>query len=127
MKKQDGFLYVLRHPARVFTDYGLSDDEYLYKIGVTTRTVKIRLKQHNTDFKKAAGKVVEETGLLWEVQEVYSVQNVYAAESLFWNHSPWADMPFLGGVEVMLMKPIDVQRAIEAVLKNSVGTSKVEF
>ena len=96
MKKQDGFLYVLRHPARVFTDFGLSDDEYLYKIGVTTRTVKIRLKQHNTDFKKAAGKVVEETGLLWEVQEVYSVQNVYAAESLFWNHSPWADMPFFG-------------------------------
>ena len=127
MKKQDGFLYVLRHPARVFTDYGLSDDEYLYKIGVTTRTVKIRLKQHNTDFKKAAGKVVEDTGQLWEVQEIYSVQNVYAAESLFWNHSPWADMPFLGGAEVMPMKSQDVQHAIEAVLKFSHGTTKIDF
>lgn len=126
MKKQHGFLYVLRHPARVFTDYGLSDDECLCKIGVTTRTVNIRLKQHNTDFKKSAGKVVEDTGQLWEVQEVYSVQNVYAAESLFWNHSPWADMPFLGGVEVMPMKPKDVQHAIDAVLKYSSGASRVE-
>ena len=126
MKKQDGFLYVLRHPARVFTDYGLSDDEYLYKIGVTTRTVKIRLKQHNTDFKKAAGRVVADTGQLWEVQEVYSVQHVYAAEKLFWNHSPWADMPFLGGEEVMPMKPQDVQHALDAVLKHSFGSYRVE-
>ena len=125
MKKQDGFLYILRHPSRVFTEYGVGDDEFLYKIGVTTRTVKIRLKQHNTDFTKAAGRVVEDTGQLWEVQEVYSVQNVYAAESLFWNHSPWADMPFLGGVEVMPMKPIDVQHAIEAVLRLSDGACKV--
>lgn len=125
MKKQDGFLYVLRHPAREFKDYWLSDDEFLYKIGVTTRTVQIRLKQHNTDFKKVAGKVVEETGQLWEVQEVCSVQNVYASEKLFWNHSPWADMPFLGGEEVMPMKPKDVQHAINAVLKFSHGALKI--
>lgn len=127
MKKQDGFLYILRHPSKVFTEYGLNDDEFLYKIGVTTRTVKVRLKQHNTDFTKAAGKVVEETGQLWEVQEVYSVQNVYAAESMFWNHSPWADMPFLGGIEVIPMKPKDVQEAVDAVLKLSIGASRVEY
>ncbi|QWE09984.1 GIY-YIG nuclease family protein [Polynucleobacter sp. es-EL-1] len=64
MKKQDGFLYILGHPCRTFSDYGVGDDEHLFKIGVTTRTVNIRLKQHNTDFKKPAGKVVHETGEL---------------------------------------------------------------
>lgn len=126
MKKQDGFLYILRHPCREFADYGLDEGEFLFKIGVTTRTVKIRLTQHNTDFKKAAGRVVEETGRQWEVQEVYSVQNVYAAESFFWNHSPFADMPFLGGIEVIPMKPKDVQKAIEAVLRLSNGAVKVD-
>lgn len=125
MKKQDGFLYILRHPSRTFADYGLGDDEHLFKIGVTTRTVKIRLKQHNTDFKKAAGRVVQETGQLWEVHEVYTVQNVYVAESIFWGHSRYADIPFLGGIEVMPMKPEDIQMAIDAVLKLSHGAIKV--
>jgi hypothetical protein len=126
MRKKDGFLYILRHPDRIFAEYGLSEDEHLFKIGVTTRTVKIRLKQHNTDFTKAAGLVVQETGRLWEVQEVYSVQDVYVAESMFWGHSPYADIPFLGGVEVMPMKPLDVQKAIEAVLRLSLGATKVD-
>jgi hypothetical protein len=125
MKKQDGFLYILRHPSRIFTQYGLGDDEHLFKVGVTTRTVKIRLKQHNTDFKKAAGRVVQETGQLWELHEVYMVENVYAAERIFWGHSRYADIPFLGGVEVMPMKPEDVQKAIDAVLKLSHGAIKV--
>lgn len=125
MRKKDGFLYILRHPDRIFAEYGLREDEHLFKIGVTTRTVQIRLKQHNTDFTKAAGMVVQETGRLWELQEVYSVQDVYAAESMFWGNSPYADMPFLGGVEVMPMKPLDVQKAIEAVLRLSVGATKV--
>ena len=125
MKKRDGFLYILRHPGRIFSEYGLSEDEYLFKIGVTTRTVNIRLKQHNTDFTKAAGMVVQETGRLWEVLEVYSVQDVYAAESMFWGHSPFADIPFLGGVEVIPMKPKDVQRAMDAVLKLSNGATKI--
>jgi hypothetical protein len=125
MKKQDGFLYILRHPSRTFAEYGLGDDEHLFKVGVTTRTVKIRLKQHNTNFKKAAGRVVQETGQLWEVHEVYIVENVYAAEKIFWGHTQWADIPFLGGVEVMPMKPEDVQKAIDAVLKLSHGAIKV--
>ena len=126
MKKQDGFLYILRHPCRVFSDYGLEDDEHLFKIGVTTRTVNIRLKQHNTDFKKHAGKVVQETGQLWEVHEVYSVQNVYVAEKMFWKNTKFADIPFMGGIEVIAMKPEEVQKAMEAVLKLSDGATRVE-
>jgi hypothetical protein len=125
MKKQDGFLYILRHPSRTFKDYGVGEGEYLYKIGITTRTINIRLKQHNTDFKKAAGRIVQETGQLWVVHQVYMVQNVYAAESIFWGHTKYADMPFLGGVEVMPMKPADVQKATDAVLKLSSGATKV--
>ena len=125
MKKQDGFLYVLRHPSRTFKDYGVEENEHLYKIGVTTRTINIRLKQHNTDFKKAAGKVVQETGQLWEVQEVYSVKNVYVAESIFWKHTKFADIPFIGGIEVCPMKPEEVQKAVDAILKLSYGATKV--
>jgi len=126
MKKQDGFLYILRHPCRIFSDYGVRDDEHLFKIGVTTRTVNIRLKQHNTDFKKHAGKVVQETGQLWEVHEVYSVPNVYVAENIFWKNSKFADIPFMGGVEIIAMKPEEVQQAMDAVLKFSTGASRVD-
>ncbi len=126
MKRQDGFLYILRHPSRSFADYGVGEDEYLFKIGVTTRKVSIRLKQHNTDFKKHAGKVVQETGQLWEVHEVYSVQNVYVAEKMFWKNTKFADIPFMGGVEIIAMKPREVQEAIEVVLKLSTGATRVE-
>lgn len=126
MKKQDGFLYILRHPCRIFSDYGVDDDEHLFKIGVTTRTVNIRLKQHNTDFKKHAGKVVQETGQLWEVHEVYSVQNVYVAEKMFWKNTKFADIPFMGGVEIIAMKSGEVKEAMDAVLKLSDGVTRVE-
>lgn len=127
MKKQDGFLYILRHPCRVFSDYGVEDDEHLFKIGVTTRTVNIRLKQHNTDFKKHAGMVVQETGQLWEVHEVYSVQNVYVAEKMFWKNTKFADIPFMGGVEIIAMKPEEVRRAMDAVLELSNDAKKVDI
>lgn len=126
MKKQDGFLYILRHPCRVFSDYGVEDGECLFKIGVTTRTVNVRLKQHNTDFKKHAGKVVQETGQLWEVHEVYTVENVYVAEKMFWKNTKFADIPFMGGVEIIAMKPEEVQQAIDVVLKLSTGASRLE-
>lgn len=127
MKKRSGFLYILRHPSRVFKDYGIRDDEFLYKIGVTTRTVELRLKQHNSDCTKAAGKVVQETGLKWEVQEVYAVQGIYEAEKLFWASSPFADIPFKGGIEVLPMKPREVQQAMDAVLRLSLGAVLVEL
>ncbi len=125
MKKQDGFLYILRHPSRTFKDYGVEDGEHLFKIGVTTRTVNVRLKQHNTDFKKPAGMVVEETGQLWEVQEVYSVRNVYVAERLFWGNTKFSGIPFIGGIEISPMRPEEIQKAIDAVVKLSYGTTKV--
>jgi hypothetical protein len=126
MKKQDGFLYILRHPCRAFSDYGVEEDEYLFKIGVTTRTVKIRLQQHNTDFTKAAGKVVQETDRLWEVQEVYSVQDVYKAEKLFWQHTHTSLIPFRGWEEIWPMKPKDVETALDAVLRLFFGAAKVD-
>ena len=88
--------------------------------------MNIRLKQHNSDFEKAAGMVVQETGQLWVLLEVYSVQNVYAAESMFWGNTRFADIPFLGGIEVMPMKPDEVKQAIDAVLKLSNGATRVE-
>lgn len=126
MNKQDGFLYILRHPCNVFSDYGVEEGEYLFKIGVTTRTVNIRLRQHNTDFKKHAGKVVQETGQLWDVHEVYSVKDVYVAEKIFWKNTKFADIPFMGGIEVIAMKPEEVQKAMEVVLKISNGASRVD-
>ncbi len=125
MKKKNGFLYVLRHPSLSFADWGLSEGEYLYKIGVTTRTVEIRLKQHNTDFTKAAGKIVEETGQVWEVQQIVAVEDVYVAESLFWRHSKYADIPFLGGVEIFPMTVSDMESAINALLRLSKGSAKL--
>ncbi len=127
MKKRDGFLYILRHPDRVFQNYGLRDDQHLFKIGVTTRTVKIRFKQHNTDFSKAAGMVVEETGKLWEVFEVYSVRDVYLAENLFWRNTPFADVPFMGSVEICPMKLEDVQSALDAVISLADDTIKLDL
>jgi hypothetical protein len=126
MKKQDGYLYILRHPCRVFSDYGVEEDEFLFKVGVTTRTVNIRVKQHNTDFKKHAGKVVQETGQLWKVHEVYSVQDVYVAEKLFWKNTKFADIPFMGGVEVIAMKPDEVQKAMNVVLELTTGASRLD-
>jgi len=125
MKKKNGFLYVLRHPSLSFADWGLSEGEYLYKIGVTTRTVEIRLKQHTTDFTKAAGKIVEETGQVWEVQQIVAVEDVYVAESLFWRHSKYADIPFLGGVEIVPMTVSDMKSAINALLRLSKGSAKL--
>jgi hypothetical protein len=125
MKKRRGFLYVLRHPALSFADWGLSEGEYLYKIGVTTRTVEIRLKQHNTDFTKAAGKIVQETGQAWEIQLIVAVEDVYVAESIFWGHSKYADIPFLGGVEIVPMTIGDVESAINALLRLSNGSAKL--
>jgi hypothetical protein len=124
MKKRDGFLYVLRHPSLSFADWGLSEGEYLYKIGVTTRTVEIRLKQHNTDFTKAAGKIVQKTGQVWELQQIVAVEDVYEAESVFWGNSKYADVPFLGGTELAPMKPDEIKKALSAVLEVVEKTTK---
>lgn len=60
-----GYIYVLTHPS----------DPNLYKIGVTVLEPTKRLSQHNSDFSRAAGRVVKETGQKWELKE-YDVRRV---------------------------------------------------
>ena len=88
MKKHNnqtnGFLYVLSHPS----------NRNLLKIGVTRRSPEIRLKKHNTQFDKEAGKIVRETGQLWEISEVIDVDDVYLAEHEFWKRPPLTELPY---------------------------------
>ncbi|MFO0109063.1 MAG: GIY-YIG nuclease family protein [Alphaproteobacteria bacterium] len=103
-KVNAGHIYVLTHPS----------DPNLYKIGVTIREPVRRLAQHNSDFTKAAGRIVKETGQKWELKEYHAVPDPYWAERAFWGNTPVADIPFRGGVEVEKMYWEDVQRGLEA-------------
>ena len=67
-------IYVLTH----------SSNPNLYKVGVTIRDPKVRLAQHNSDFTKAAGRVVQETGQEWVLKEFHPVDDPYWAEKAFW-------------------------------------------
>jgi len=98
-----GFIYILIHPS----------DPDLYKIGVTIRDPKIRLAQHNRDFTKAAGRIVEETGHKWVLKEFHPVSDPYWAESVFWGNTHLADIPFLEGIEVHKMEWQEVEKALE--------------
>lgn len=84
MAVKAGFIYVLTHPS----------DEYLIKVGMTTRSPEVRLKEHNTQFDKAAGKVVEATGQEWNIKEFFAVEDTYNAESAFFQRSPLAETPY---------------------------------
>jgi hypothetical protein len=79
-----GFLYVLTHPS----------DPYLIKVGMTTRNPEVRLKEHNSQFDKAAGKVVEATGQEWVIKEFFAVEDTYNAESAFFHRSPLTEIPY---------------------------------
>jgi len=79
-----GFLYVLSHPS----------DKDLFKIGVTRRKPLIRLAEHNTQLEKAAGKIVKETGKLWQIKEVIKVDDIYLAENKFWKRPPLTELPY---------------------------------
>ncbi len=61
------------------------------------------------------------TGQAWEIQLIVAVEDVYVAESIFWGHSKYADIPFLGGVEIVPMTIGDVESAINALLRLSQG------
>ncbi|OOF25171.1 hypothetical protein BZJ19_09100 [Salinivibrio proteolyticus] len=78
-----GFIYVLIHPS----------DQYLIKVGMTTRSPQVRLKEHNTQFDKAAGQVVEATGQEWIIKEYFEVEDTYNAESAFFHRSPLTEIP----------------------------------
>jgi hypothetical protein len=101
---KQGFIYVLTHPS----------DPNLYKIGVTIRDPMKRLAQHNHDFTKAAGRIVEETGQKWELKEYHLVPDPYWAESVFWGNTHLADIPFLGGTEVHKLEWREIEKALSA-------------
>jgi hypothetical protein len=84
MAVQAGFIYVLTHPS----------DQNLIKVGMTTRSPQVRLKEHNTQFDKAAGKVVEATGQEWIIKEFFAVEDTYNAESAFFHRSPLTELPY---------------------------------
>ena len=90
-----GYLYLLSHPS----------DKNLFKVGVTRRKALIRLAEHNTQLEKAAGKVVKETGKLWELKEVIKVEDIYLAEHKFWKRSPLTELPYSFGNELVQGMP----------------------
>lgn len=83
MAVQAGFVYVLIHPS----------DANLIKVGMTSRSPQVRLKEHNTHLDKAAGKVVEATGQEWTLKEFFAVEDTYNAESAFFHRSPLTEIP----------------------------------
>ncbi len=85
MAVKSGYIYILKHPS----------DSSLVKVGITTRGPSERLKEHNTDLKAQAGKIVAKTGKKWELKEAHKVPDVYMAESAFHDRYPLSDMPFL--------------------------------
>ena len=88
-----GHIYVLTHPS----------NPDLYKVGVTIRDPEVRLAQHNSDFTKAAGRVVRETGQEWVIKEFHPVEDPYWAEKTFWSKIPQSAIPYRGGIEVEIM------------------------
>ena len=85
-----GIIYVLVHPS----------DPLLVKVGRTTQKLERRIAQHNSDFSKAAGQIVQETGQKWELKEFFEVPDPVHAESAFWQATGLADVAYRYGVEV---------------------------
>jgi hypothetical protein len=79
-----GFIYVITHTS----------DPCLIKVGMTTRSPEISLKEHNTQFHKAAGKIVEATGQKWNLKEFFSVEDTFNAKSIFFHRSPLTELPY---------------------------------
>jgi hypothetical protein len=59
------------------------------------------LKEHNTQFDKAAGKIVEATGQEWILKEFFSVEDTYNAESAFFHRSPLTEIPYAFSNELL--------------------------
>jgi hypothetical protein len=92
-KLKSGYLYVLIHPSA----------PELFKVGITVRTPEERLAQHNSDYSQLAGRIVQETGQLWELKEFHRVPDPYFAESVFWSNTRFADIPYRRGIEIERM------------------------
>jgi len=93
MAVKSGFIYVLTHPS----------DPYLIKVGMTTRSPNVRLQEHNTQFDKVAGKVVETTGQEWILKEFCAVEDTYNAKSAFFHRSPLTELPYMLGDELVIL------------------------
>ena len=93
MAVKSGFIYVLTHPS----------DAYLIKVGMTTRNPNVRLREHNTQFDKVVGKVVEATGQEWILKEFCAVEDTYNAESAFFHRSPLTELPYMLGNELVIL------------------------
>ena len=91
MAVKAGYIYVLTHPS----------DLNLIKVGMTTRSPQVRLKEHNTQLDKAVGKVVEATGQEWILKEFFAVEDTYNAESAFFQRSPLTEIPYALGNELL--------------------------
>lgn len=102
-----GFLYVLAHPA----------NPNLYKVGVTIGAPEKRLAQHNSQPTKYAGKIVQETGELWQLKTSISVLDPYWAEKCFWGATGLTEIPSRGGIEIEVMEWESVQRGLDAAMK----------
>jgi hypothetical protein len=102
-----GYLYVLVHPS----------DPNLYKIGVTLLQPEKRLAQHNRDFEKYAGQIVNQTSQKWELKTYIAVPDPYWAEAIFWGATGLADMPGGVTIEVRKMEWKWVQAGLEAAKK----------
>ncbi|MEQ8426359.1 MAG: GIY-YIG nuclease family protein [Gammaproteobacteria bacterium] len=88
-----GFIYILTHPS----------NSSLIKVGMTTRDPEFRLKEHNTQFDKAAGRVVKATGQEWVIKESFPVEDVYNAESAFWHRPPITELPYMLDNELLTL------------------------
>lgn len=94
MAVEKGYIYVLTHPS----------DPTLVKVGKTVLDPQQRLKQHNTQLDKAAGRIVKETGELWVLNEYFEVEDAYFAESVFWQRPPLTEIVFKGKEEVLRLQ-----------------------
>jgi hypothetical protein len=88
-----GFIYVLTHPS----------DPNLVKVGITARDPATRLEEHNSQFEKAVGSIVMKTGEKWVLKTYFKVEDMFNAESAFFQRSPLADIPFRNGTEMFLL------------------------
>jgi len=107
---KSGYLYVLTHPS----------DPTLYKIGITIRPPEIRLAEHNYNFEKPAGKIVEVTGQEWSLKTYIAVPDPYWAEKAFWDATHFSLIPYRRGIEVQNMEWGLVQNGLEAAMRAGV-------
>jgi hypothetical protein len=87
---------------------------------VTKREPKLRHAQPNSDFTKAAGRVVQETGQEWVLKEFHPVDDPYWAEKAFWSKIPQSLTPYRGGVEVEIMTWGEVSVGLAAAISAGV-------